>query len=191
VDPRVHRALQAEVRVGWFVIEGVQEGSRTLEQQVTGLDGLDVSADSVLELGCAEGLMSRWLVKRGARRVVGVDSRADHIAVARVQCAGVPVELRTMNLDNELPMAKYDTVLALAVLHKLRDPAFVAAHIATIAARQIVLRLPPATAPVVVDERSGNKRIDVEAPLLRRGWRRVQVTRGPFDEWTAFYARDR
>lgn len=178
------------MRHGWYQIAGVQTGDRTLEQQITGLEELDVRGHDVLELGCAEGLMSRWMVQeRGAAHVTGVDSVLDHIREARKQCEGHPIQLVVHNLNTPRPFGGYDTVMALAVLHKLRRPDHMAAQIAQLARKQIVLRLPPQTAPVVIDERSGNKPYDIEFPLLQRGWKRVRVTKGSFEEWTAFYAR--
>jgi len=178
------------MRKGWFLIPGVQDGDRTLEQQIKGLEDLDVRGHKVLELGCAEGLMSRWLIGRGADEVHGVDVVVDHVREARRQCADMPIKLAIRDLNVSAPFGPYDTIIALAVLHKLRRPAEVAAQIAHCATRQIIIRLPPQTAPVVIDERSGNHPHDVEAPLLQRGWKRVRVTKGSFEEFTAFYARD-
>jgi len=178
------------MRRGWFKIPGVQDGDRTLAQQILGLEDLDVRGHDVLELGCAEGLMTRWLVKhKGALHVTGVDVIDDHVNEAMRQNTGVPSSFLVHDLNEPRPWGGYDTVIALAVLHKLRRPDVMAATIASIARKQIILRLPPEHAPVVIDQRSGMRPFDCEAPILQRGFKERWTSRGSFGEWTRCYQR--
>jgi predicted RNA methylase len=120
------------MRHGWFVIPGVQTGDRTADEQCAALKvAIDhCKGKTVLDLGCAEGLIGKAFAKAGARCVLGVDNLADHIKVAREQCNGLPMEFTVASLEafinTPLPdpfaVGKYDIVLALGVSHKLQSP---------------------------------------------------------------------
>lgn len=180
------------MRKGWFVIPGVQDGDRTLAQQVKGLEGIDFHGQTVLELACAEGLMSKWMIERGAKSVDGIDIIAENTKEAWRQCTGLPCSFRVLDLNDlwrlfDLP--QYDIVMALAVLHKLKRPAFAAAQFAALAKKTFVVRLPPANAPLVIDPRSENKPQDIDKRIWECGFTGVAVTRGSFKEWTGIYSR--
>src|SRR5438874_7718060 len=79
----------------------------------------DLTGKSVLDIGCSEGFFCRQVAKRGARRVVGIDT-----GLGRLMCASfmaleerIRISYRmdvfpTLRLDD-----KYDYVLCLSVLH--------------------------------------------------------------------------
>jgi 2-polyprenyl-3-methyl-5-hydroxy-6-metoxy-1,4-benzoquinol methylase len=79
----------------------------------------------VLDLGCAEALISREFAKAGAE-VVGIELLEPHLAVARQVCKGLPVTFICANLkdwiDQHPDPEKFDIVLALGIIHKLHDP---------------------------------------------------------------------
>lgn len=111
---------------GWFIIDGVQAGDRTLEQQMTALwpAVAEASGKTVLDLGCAEGLIGREFAEAGAVSVFGVDAVYGHLDVAREQCAGYPMtfERRDLRKLDEWPTGRFDIVLALGIIHKLHEP---------------------------------------------------------------------
>lgn len=112
---------------GWFAIEGVQEGDRTLEDQIKGLGPAlaECAGKSVLDLGTAEGLIGREFARAGASGVVGIEYVEDHLKVARKQCAGLPMRFIRADLNalaREFPVLKFDIVLSLGVCHKLKFP---------------------------------------------------------------------
>lgn len=118
------------MRKGWFIIPGVQDGDRTLEQQVEALRPAiaECSGKTVLDIGCAEALVTREFILGGAVRAFGVDAVPDHLEVARGICTGLPVEFALAKLGTD-PMPgspfgdkTYDIVLALGVAHKLPFP---------------------------------------------------------------------
>lgn len=120
----------AAMRKGWFIIPGMQDGDRTLEQQVEALRPAiaECAGKTVLDIGCAEALVTREFILGGAVRAFGVDAVPDHLEVARGICKGLPVEFALAKLGTD-PMPKspfgdktYDIVLALGVAHKLPFP---------------------------------------------------------------------
>jgi tRNA (mo5U34)-methyltransferase len=85
----------------------------------------DLSGKSVLDVGCNGGFYSIEMKRRGAARVLGVDSDARYLAQARfaAEVSGVEVEFRQMSIY-ELPRLKerFDLVLFMGVLYHLRHP---------------------------------------------------------------------
>ena len=94
---------------------------RTFEHALPSrLDGL-----SVLDIGCNGGFYSIEMKRRGARRVVGIDSDHRYLEQARfaAEVSGVRIELRNLSVY-ELPSLgeRFDIVLFMGVLYHLRHP---------------------------------------------------------------------
>jgi tRNA (mo5U34)-methyltransferase len=85
----------------------------------------DLRGWTVLDVGCNAGFYTLEMKRRGADRVVGVDSDSRYLAQARfaAEVAGVEVELRQMSVY-ELPSLRerFDLVLFMGVLYHLRHP---------------------------------------------------------------------
>lgn len=121
---------------GWFIIPGVQDGERTFEDQALALEPAFAQAQGkrVLDLGCAEGLLSHEFARRGAARVFGVDCNDAVLSVAQslgrglLNCSFARVDLN--KLVGFPPAQQYDIVLALAVVHKLHDMALALSWVA-------------------------------------------------------------
>lgn len=176
-------------RKGWFKIDGVQDGDRTIEQQLIGLESALAEADgaTVLDLGCAEGLIARKFAKAGAK-VLGVEILRENVDEAVRQCEGYRVKVAHDNVELFLDGEhEHDIVLALSVLHKLRRPSDAARRIGQIARSMVVIRLPPEMRGFVLDSRSGNVRHEVTQPLNEVGWKLVAEVKGPLEEWTGYY----
>ena len=141
---------------GWYKIAGVQDGDRTLDQQLLGL-GLALErcgGQRILDLGCAEGLIARAFCQAGAQSVRGVEIIRANAEEARRQCAGYPVKIHCQNVEEFVDIRwkaaqagydSFDCVLALAILHKLKNPSRAAAFIGMVARQSAVIRLPPHT----------------------------------------------
>jgi len=85
----------------------------------------DLSGMTVLDIGCNAGFYSIELKKRGASRVVGIDSDEDYLAQAHfaAQVSGVDVELRALSVyDVGALRERFDIVLFLGVFYHLRHP---------------------------------------------------------------------
>lgn len=119
-------------RKGWFIIPGVQDGDRTLEDQVTALKPAleECKGKSILDMGCAEGLIGLEFMRAGALCCFGIDTVGDHLAVARSQCAGLRMDFMKASVEefdahlmpDPFGVGQYDIVLALGVAHKLQQP---------------------------------------------------------------------
>lgn len=182
----------ATSRKGWFSTPN-RPGDRTLEQQLKGLDLLfsEVHGRSVLDIGCAEGLIAFELADAGALCVHGVEIVPEHVHVAQALVNGSDLDctFEVADANTYTPRQHFDIVIALALLHKLRRPDLACERFATFARDLVVLRLPPQTAPTIVDARSGGIPYDMGAVLANAGFVLADVRRGHFNEWCGYYRR--
>lgn len=85
----------------------------------------DLTGKSVLDIGCNGGFYSIEMKRRGAARVVGIDSDARYLAQARLatQVLGVDVEFHHLDVYEAGSLGeKFDVVLFMGVLYHLRHP---------------------------------------------------------------------
>lgn len=139
---------------GWFQVPGIRpDGDRTAEEQLMGLDLAlaEAKGKTVLDLGCAEGVIALEFAKAGARSVFGIELLESHLVVARQVCAGYPVRFQCANLRDVIAreresseLWKYDIVLALGIIHKLHDPSVPMAFAADSCADLLCFRAPAA-----------------------------------------------
>lgn len=179
---------------GWFEIDGRQRGDRTLAEQMLGLEPLlgEVAGRSVLDLGCAEGLIALELLKAGATRAHGAEAVPSRVAAACDLCAGRPAVFFVAELETfaasppDWLLPAYDVVLLLSIAHKFQDPeAFIRAA-ARRAAELVPIRLP---APVVVDPRSGHRPVAVPEVMASEGFTLWHEAPGPRREWVGLFRR--
>lgn len=183
---------------GWFALEGRQKGDRSLREQLIGLESLypQVAGRSLLDLGCAEGLIALELLRAGAALAHGIEVVQSRVVMARQLAAEAGFGARTRYERGDLdsfatqPPAwlerTYDVVLVLSIAHKMADPAAflraAGAHTGDI----LAVRLPK---PVIVDVRSGHKPCDVPALLAEEGFRPPRAAAGPRGEWVGIFER--
>jgi tRNA (mo5U34)-methyltransferase len=85
----------------------------------------DLAGKSVLDIGCNAGFYAMEMKRRGAARVLGIDSEEEYLAQARfaAQVNGFEIEFRRLSVyDVGLLGEKFDVVLFLGVLYHLRHP---------------------------------------------------------------------
>jgi tRNA (mo5U34)-methyltransferase len=85
----------------------------------------DLRGKTVLDVGCNAGFFSIEMKRRGADRVVGIDSDERYLAQARLasEVAGAELELRRLDVYDVARLGeKFDVVLFLGVLYHLRHP---------------------------------------------------------------------
>lgn len=175
---------------GWFNMSG-RPGDRELSDQLKGLGWLfaNCKGKSVLDAGCAEGLISIELAKAGALAVHGVELVPERVKLANKLRGDLPVTVEVGDMNTWRPKCHYSIVIGLAILHKLRSPTTVAAALAAAAMDAVVWRLPPATAPVIRDRRSGYEDHDIDLVMETSGFRLHSTDKGHLDEWVGVYVR--
>lgn len=179
------------VRKGWFRIRGLQDGDRDLETQLKGLQAAlaEASGKTVLDLGSAEGLISREFAAAGAKSVFGVEIIPEHVEVARALCKDLPqcgfraIDVMRVVEEEEASgeVWQFDIVLALAVYHKVYQPQRLVQFSARCARELLVVRLPGGGTPdgVYSHSRKGNERVEVAKICAAEGLVLERVERGP------------
>jgi tRNA (mo5U34)-methyltransferase len=85
----------------------------------------DLSGKTVLDIGCNAGFYSIEMKRRGADRVVGIDSDEGYLAQARfaAEVNGAEIEFRQLDIyDVARLRERFDLVLFMGVLYHLRHP---------------------------------------------------------------------
>ena len=85
----------------------------------------DLSGQSVLDIGCNAGFYSLEMKRRGADRVLGVDSDPRYVAQARLsaEILGFNIEFRELSVWEVASLGeKFDLVIFMGVLYHLRHP---------------------------------------------------------------------
>jgi tRNA (mo5U34)-methyltransferase len=85
----------------------------------------DLAGKTVLDIGCNAGFYSLEMKRRGAARVVGIDSDDEYLSQARfaADVTGFDIEFRRMSVyDVGALRETFDVVLFLGVLYHLRHP---------------------------------------------------------------------
>src|SRR5215204_1901025 len=85
----------------------------------------DLTGKSVLDIGCNGGFYSIEMKRRGAARVLGVDSDEDYLKQAQFasEVLGLDIEFRPLSVyDVGLLGERFDIVLFMGVLYHLRHP---------------------------------------------------------------------
>lgn len=166
----------------WFKAEGI-DGKADAGAQMLGLDLLWFSVDgkSVLDAGCAEGLIAEKVKRCGAVNVVGIDNRPDAIKVARKRnnaASGIHFDVADVEIYRP---EKADVILLLGVLHKLSNPEEVFTRMLNACGELCVLRLPGDCWPVMMDSRSGSRPVDLEFLAAGCGFCLQAIDFGPAD----------
>jgi ubiquinone/menaquinone biosynthesis C-methylase UbiE len=175
---------------GWFDTPG-RLGDRTLKQQLMGLDDLiaRVPGKTVLDVGCAEGLISMQLFDEGAKAVHGLEVVAEHVKVADKIRGDRACTFEVADANTYVPVREYDIVIMLALLQKLRNPSAACARFAKAAREMVVLRLPPANAPTIIDARSGGHPHRIGDVITSNGFMLKNAQLGHLGEWIGYYER--
>lgn len=177
-------------RRGWFKVPGVQDGDRTLEEQITGLDEIAATCAkrSVLDIGCAEGLIAKWLHERGARHIDCIGMVEGQLEVGRKLCTGRPIRFHRADVRKAEQLAPlklrrtYDAVLLLSIVHKMQRPDELLAWAAKRARMLVAIRLPGA---VYKDRGEGEN--DIVQQMAALGWTLNATYPTSRDEWLGVF----
>jgi len=189
------------MKKGWFEIPGVQQGDRTLAEQMLGVEPALAAAagKTVCDLGCAEGLIALEFARAGAASVYGCDFNPPLVdeAIAQRDRAGLQktVHFQVMNLNHliaseyaSVEIWNYDIVLALAILHKLGDPHEALRFMAHATRERLVIRLPVGSTGVIYTKNKG-VRCDVTQMLRSLSLRLELQVEGPRKELVQHWVR--
>lgn len=173
---------------------------RTLAGQLRGLEILleRCNGRSVLDLGCAEGLIGIEFALRGASLVHGVELVRSRVDRARACAEGVTVGERARFFDGDLDEDRwdgvpwmrpsYDIVLALAIAHKMSRPDRFIEQAVRRCGAWFAIGLPP-SGPIVHDRRSGFEMFDTRVLLRSSGFALVLETERDRGEWLGIWRR--
>lgn len=182
---------------GWFAIPGVQDGDRTIETQMRGLGPAlsEARGKSLLDLGCAEGCIAFEFLKAGAAPIMALDYNEALLKTAALERRKLPkrhrfaIEFRLQDLATFKPGRQWDIVLALAIVHKLDDPAAAVRLVADSAKSLAVIRMPwHAKGTTVVGKHSGVE-CDVAKIMRAKRFRLEREEQGPPDELVHYWRR--
>jgi tRNA (mo5U34)-methyltransferase len=98
---------------------------RVFYQQFADALPRDLGGKSVLDIGCNGGFYSIEMKRRGAARVLGIDTDERYLAQARfaAEVSGAQVEFRQLDVYQVAELGeRFDVVLFLGVLYHLRHP---------------------------------------------------------------------
>lgn len=194
---------------GWFQVPGIRDvGDRTIAEQLIGLEGAlaQCRGNTVLDLGCAEGCIAAEFAKAGAASVVGIEALSTHIEVAEKIRAALPpdvarvitfqvADLRDVILQARADGAvrRYDIVLALGIIHKLRDPEQALRFAADSADHLLCLRGPGRAelnrSGGVIKAKHGSGMVNVPDTMKERGFVLRAVIDGVRGEGVQYWER--
>jgi SAM-dependent methyltransferase len=182
---------------GWFAVPKIRpKGDRTLAEQMMGLAPALAFArgKTVLDLGCAEGLIAREFALAGASEVEGVELLPSHIEVGRVACKDAPaVRFVCAHLDDYAaarPDApQFDVVLALGIIHKLHDPNVPLDFAARSARELLCFRAPAKSKDYVVKSKFTDRVCNVPKRMRSHGFREGETIAGVRGEAVQYWWR--
>jgi 2-polyprenyl-3-methyl-5-hydroxy-6-metoxy-1,4-benzoquinol methylase len=181
---------------GWFTIPRVRKGDRTIQEQRMGLEkALETcKGKTVLDIGCAEGLISREFALAGAVSVLGIEVLATHVLYAKQVCQDLKaVSFICTNVVDYArtleTIPKYDIVLALGVIHKLPDPNVPLRFAATSAKDLLLFRAPAVKHGGMVKAKHGNVLCDVDAVMKSEGFEDIGTYPGVRGEAVQYWKR--
>ena len=115
-------AGKQSVNKGWFSTPGGRAIARSTNNSTADRLFMAARGKTVLDVGCAEGLISirvGWSRRdRGAR----VEIVPEHVKVANKLRGDLPVTFEVGDANVWQPRRSYDIVIALALLQKVRNP---------------------------------------------------------------------
>jgi tRNA (mo5U34)-methyltransferase len=85
----------------------------------------DLTGKSVLDIGCNAGFYAMEMKRRGAARVLGIDTEDEYLAQARFACAvnGLEIEFAKLSVYDVGALGeRFDFVVFMGVLYHLRHP---------------------------------------------------------------------
>ncbi|MGP1675906.1 MAG: class I SAM-dependent methyltransferase [Burkholderiales bacterium] len=181
---------------GWFKMPR-RPGDRTLAEQILALAPAlaECCGKTVLDLGCAEGLISLEFAKAGAIRVLGIDREEFHLEVANKLGYAGPCVLKfkqwDLNKADPATSLSYDIVLCLGIIHKLGLPGRGLMFAARSAKTLLLLRSGRGSVDGIIRGKHSGRTCDSAAVMRAEGFVLEKTIDGPVgrDEPVEFWRR--
>lgn len=133
----------------------------------------DLTGRTVLDIGCNGGFYAIEMKRRGAARVVAIDSDPDYLAQARfaAEVSGVEIEFRELSAYDVGALGeRFDLVLFLGVFYHLRHPLLALDLIHEHVARDLLLFQSMQRGSAAVEPVAKDYDFFAPAPFDRPGW---------------------
>lgn len=103
-----------------------------------------LAGDSLLDVGCAEGVFCLEAKKRGANFVHGIDIRPERLGLARIEgrASGIDADFSLRDIQRQPIGRQYDHILLLNVIHHLDQPFQVLKNLANSTTKSLVIEFP-------------------------------------------------
>lgn len=182
----------ASGNLGWFEIPGVQSGARSIDEQLRGLDDVvaQIEGKSVLDLGCAEGMIIRHMKQHGAGRCAAYEGNPDLYRAANEFLSPMGCDVVFADLNEPQGFKReWDVVLCLAILHKLKDPQKSLHEFAAVCRDLLVIRLPIGSDGVIAWKHGKHMTCDTREVLSNLGFILQADEEGPRTERVHIWRR--
>lgn len=136
----------------------------------------DLTGQTVLDIGCNAGFYSIEMARRGAARVVGIDSDPRYLAQAALaaEASGVTLDLRQMSVYDVAALGeRFDFVVFMGVLYHLRHPLLALDLLWEHAVGDRLLFQSMQRGSGDVAEAAGDYAFEDESPFARDDWPRL------------------
>lgn len=155
----------------------------------------DLSEKSVLDIGCNAGFYSMEMKRRGAARVLSLDSSEAYLAQARfaAEVSGLEIEFRRMSVYDVGKLKEtFDIVLFLGVLYHLRHPLLALDLIHDEVARDLMVFQSMQRGSQHIEPLQRNYDFWTTTPFDRAGYPKMHFVEHQYaDDWTNWWIPNR
>lgn len=130
--------------------------------------GDDLSGQSVLDVGCADGYFCFEAEKRGASRVVGTEVKQHRFIGANIlkEILGMRTELLYRDIFSDPLQESFDTVLFLNVIHHVKEPVAALLTLARLCGKRLIVEFPTLSDSKFRATLPDKTAIDPDLPLI-------------------------
>jgi tRNA (mo5U34)-methyltransferase len=155
----------------------------------------DLTGKSVLDIGCNAGFYSMEMKRRGAARVLSLDSSDAYLAQARfaADVSGLDIEFRRLSVYDVGKLGeKFDIVLFLGVLYHLRHPLLALDLIHDDVARDILVFQSMQRGSQQIEPLQHNYDFWTTSPFEKVGYPKMHFVEHQYaDDWTNWWIPNR